>query len=397
METLEGEYQLLNSDSMTDLLQYALTGDPDARLTDFRCEVDAVHHRPGAEVSVGYVISYTVGDQPVEEYLVATTADVTGQVAELSQGDLTLRVWRHPDDPRLPGLADACQPETVAAWLTEITGSDAPSSLEVLAYRPLRRAVLRAVQGDRVFYLKVLPRKRADALATRHTVLGGSGLAPELLGRPGENVLIIPAARGRSYAQALVAAASEGLGVVPTPAQLVDLLDRLPAEAMSWPRRDAWSDRLDFHTHAAATALPERADEVHALARDLQPLLDAAPVGPVVPTHGDFYEANLYCDPDGTPSHLIDLDSVGPGRREDDLACLLGHLAVLPSLAPESYPMVPEHLAAATQDFESRVDPVALRARVAAVILSLVPSGSPEVRSTWLAEAQGWARSAVTP
>lgn len=41
------------------------------------------------------------------------------------------------------------------------------------------------------------------------------------------------------------------------------------------------------------------------------------------------------------PSALIDVDTLGPGRRADDLACLLAHLLTLPTLDADGYAEVP--------------------------------------------------------
>src|SRR5690606_15141007 len=69
---------------------------------------------------------------------------------------------------------------------------------------------------------------------------------------------------------------------------------------------------------------------------------------------------------------LLDVDSAGPGHRVDDLACLLGHMSVLPLLDPEAYRLVPGTFARWLAAADALVDPAALRARAAGVVLSLV-------------------------
>ena len=92
-----------------------------------------------------------------------------------------LRVWRHPADPRLPGLAPSCDPETVLGWLTA-AGIPAPEALhvELLGYRPLRRAVLRATADGADYYLKVLRSGYDDRLAERQELLAGAGVGLEV-------------------------------------------------------------------------------------------------------------------------------------------------------------------------------------------------------------------------
>jgi aminoglycoside phosphotransferase (APT) family kinase protein len=279
----------------------------------------------------------------------------------------------------------------VLAWLAR-AGGPAPSAfdLTLLGYRPLRRAVLRATADEAVSYVKVLRPDRADRLATRQELLAAAGLTPAVVARPAPGVLVTPAATGRPLAGLL---ADPGSAEVPTAAALVELLDRLPAGLAGLDRRPAWADRLDFHAATATQRLPAAADRIEALAATVQRQLDTAPVGPLVPTHGDFYEANILVE--GSRLNLIDLDAAGPGRREDDLACLLAHVAVLPPLSPFHYGHVPELLEAWTGDFSARVDPAALFARVAAVVLSLVAGGENDQAEIRLALAEAWAARAL--
>jgi hypothetical protein len=376
---------LLQSEDAAGLLRAALTGSAAADLPGFRAELTTWQYRPGAEVTAGYRVSYPAAGREVVEHLFATTAEVGPPAAMIVAGPLGFRVWRHPHDPRLPGLAAACDPDEVRAWPG--VGPDL-SRLDLLGYRPLRRAVLRVSTATGDTYLKVLRPDRAQRLAVRQGLFAEAGLTPALAGLPAPGVLVTPAAAGVSLASLLAAP-----GPLPGPAALVDLLDRLPAGLSGLERRPAWADRLDFHAATACQRLPEETARVHALAARLQHELDTAPVGPVVPTHGDFYEANVMVD--GDRLGLIDLENAGPGLREDDLACLLAHLAVLPGLSPAHYGRVPEVLGEWTQDFAGRVHPAALTARVAAVLLSLVAGGEGDQAAHRLDLAEAWSRRSM--
>ena len=389
--TVDRALALITSPEAGEVLQLALTGDPRVQLPGFRFEMDKVHHRPGADVSAVYRIFYDLpsAQAPTEEWLGLTSAKVDEGVATLIHNDLVLRAWRHPADPRLPGLSAACAADVVGGWL------GAPVELEMLAYRPLRRAVL-AARGERPAFIKVLRPEKSRGLAHRQHLLHAAGIAPPVIGEPAPGVLISAVAEGNSLAHALVAW-PEDPAQLPSAASLVALLDGLPAEVVRLPRRESWSDRIDFHAEGAATALPQLREEILALTAELKRLLTDAPVGPVVPTHGDFYEANIFTT-NGMASTLIDVDSVGPGRRDDDLACLLGHVAVLPNLSPEHYPRVAEIVEEWRSDFERRVHPVSLRARTASVILSLVAGADTPTALARLDLARAWlvrARQAV--
>ena len=381
--TIDRALALMTSPEAGSVLQLAVTGDPGAELPGFRFELDRVHHRPGADVSAIFQIWYDLPSPqvPTEEWLGLTTVEVTDGVTTLVHNDLVLRAWRHPADPRLPGLSAACDAEVVAGWM------GAPVELEMLAYRPLRRAVL-AARGERSAFIKVLRPGKASGLAQRQRLLHGAGIAPAVLGEPLPGVVVSAAADGISLAQALVAWPDHP-AQLPSAASLVALLDALPAEAVRFPRRESWSDRTDFHAAGAAAVLPDQADEIHSLAGEITRLLALAPSGPVVASHGDYYEANIFTR-DGRATSVIDLDSLGPGRRDDDLACLLGHVAVLPNLSPEHYPRVAEVVETWRTEFERVVHPASLRARTAAVILSLVSGADVPTALARLDLARAW-------
>ncbi|MFT3887059.1 MAG: aminoglycoside phosphotransferase family protein [Arachnia sp.] len=388
--TLLEETRLLTSDEAAGLLELALTGDPAVSIPGFQARLDELHYRPGAEVSGVFTVTFEPSPGDVQsDHLVATSAEVEGEVATLRRGDVALRVWRHPADPRLPGLAPACDPATVLGWLTD-AGVAPPEALhvELLGYRPLRRSVLRATADRADYYLKVLRPGYDDRLAVRQELLAGASLTVPILARPAAGVLLSPAAPGRPLAHALADEEAQ----LPDPADILALLDGLPAEVAGLPRRPSWSDRLDFHAATARQHRPSDAGRVDRLVERIQRVLDRGRHGPTVPTHGDCYEANIFVD--GARLTFIDVDSAGPGLREDDLACLLAHLAVLPTLAPGHYTRVPAVLGEWSAAFEECVDAADLRARTAAVLLSLVSGADPAQAETRLALAERYAAAA---
>lgn len=426
--------RLLTGPESAAMLQAALTGEPDGTVPGFGSRVDQVHDRPGAEVSATYQVSYLQGGRTVTDHLVATTAEVR-TAATVERDGLTVRVWRHPADPRLPGLAGACTPEVLAGWLpgapsdTGATADDVPERTgptaaipagtgadvadpgttpdaadpgtgpdvtDLLVYRPLRRAVLRTRRGGLTYFTKVVRPRHGDLLRQRHTLL--AGLGPDVVAAPAPGVLVTAHAPGTSLAVALSAWQLGESTVAPDPAAALDLLDRLPPAAVDLPARPSWTDRVDFHTATAAATLPRHAEEIRQLGAQIEQLATAYPVGPVVPTHGDFHEGNIFCQ-DGRPTRMIDIDTVGPGRREDDLACLTAHLAVLPDLSPGHYPRGAEVADRYARTFEETtpMHPGAFRIRVAGVLLSLVAGSPPATALTRLDLARAWAWRATLP
>ncbi|QOR70001.1 aminoglycoside phosphotransferase family protein [Ruania alkalisoli] len=385
---------LLSGPDSHDLVRAALGP---AGVEELAVEVEAVHHRPGFGVSAVYRVGYRHAGATVCEHMVASTAEVPHAegVATLQDGERHVRVWRRNDDPALPGLRTATDAVAMGAWLHDLAdlGDGGRAHVNVLGYRPTRRAVLRVRCGDDVAYLKVLPAHRAHRLVARHEMLTRAAVeAPRVLGTTKSGIVALSAMSGVPLAT-VIADAPRRPEAVPAPEQVIAWLETLPPEVVDLPRRPSWVDRIDFHATAARAALPSSAEAISTLEDGIGDVLAASPSGPVVPTHGDFYEANVFVA-DGRVRGAIDLDSLGPGAREDDLATMLGHLSVLPSLAPALYGHVPELTEEWFHSFAGRVDPAGLAARAAAVVVSLIAGASPGQREARLVQACWWLRRA---
>ena len=288
---------------------------------------------------------------------------------------LALGMWLHPHDPVLASLPWATDGEAVGR---DVFGSAAAARLSLLAYRPLRRAVVSAEHADGSAYLKLLPKDMLPGLRYRHELLAGAGVpAPPLLSSPGgRDVAVLGALPGTSLFRRI----AEGGAPDIAPESLLQLLDSLPAQALELPHRKAWADRAGDYAAAAAAVLPAEAHRIHGLAAGIAHVLASAPAGPQVPVHGDFHEGNLLVT-GAEITGLLDIDGLGPGQRADDLACLLGHLAVLAAAHPHQ-----PHFARALQRyrgvFQEAVDPAALNARTAGVVLTLVAGARPVKQSS---------------
>ncbi|WP_126382290.1 phosphotransferase [Actinomyces howellii] len=354
-------------------------------------EVHSVHHRPGAGVSVGYTaVVASAGGRRTTEYLCATTARLSNpQAAGLTRVAPTggvgpaVHVWRHPADPELPALAVACTPSLLSRRLGVAVKAT------MVAYRPTRRAVVRVTYPDSsTSYAKVLRPSQYAAFAERHRMLRAAGVpAPEVLRDDPDGLVLLSTGHGVALSSLL----SHGMDEAQAARvfhSLTGLLDSLPASALQLSAHPAWSERSRHYAHAASTVLPEHAARARAVSEGVEQLMAATDPGPIVPVHGDFYEANVLMEGEGVAS-LLDVDSLGPGHRVDDLACLLGHVSVLDHLAPASYPHLRPTLETWTRLASRQVDPVALRARCAGVVLSLVAGARREDGGPWRPDAEG--------
>lgn len=381
------QVELLTGAGARDLIAHAL-GTEGSELIE--CTVHSLHHRPGAGVTVGYTATVrTASGATEEQYICATTGRITNPTSsglvrlDHPDGEISVHVWRHPHDPELPTLPIACD----SGMVSRMVGATA--SVSIVSYRPTRRCVVK-VTGETgpIAYLKVVRPKLFPDLVRRHEILTAAGVpVPRITHADDRGLVVLTLAHGRPLARFL----SDGLDDdAATLDAVVGTLDLLPDEVTSLPRHPSWSERVDFYGHAAATALPSEAERARAVAHAVTRMMQASDPGPVVPSHGDFYEANIFLSSPTQVSALLDVDAVGPGHRVDDLACLLGHASVLPCLAPKSYPNVPDTLAVWWDHLAAEeVDRTALAARAAAVTLSLVAGAKKTQGEGWRKDALG--------
>ncbi|WP_181032450.1 MULTISPECIES: aminoglycoside phosphotransferase family protein [unclassified Arthrobacter] len=346
------------------------------------------HHRPGAGISALYRVdavprrgSADSGRQPVQLQVGATTAALTPEQSRRtvrgSADGTAVRLWVHPRDPVLSGLAWATSPGAVARDLFGAGTDGARASLTLAAYRPLRRAVVRGTFEGATAYLKVLQPGLAPGLRRRLEAAAAAGLpVPALLEIPAgavpepDSVLALRALPGRSLHQHLHVSPDDV-----DPQSLLDLLAGLPPEALAFRRRPAWAERVVDYAAGAAVAFPQEAERITRCAREIDAAVRAADPGPLVTAHGDFHGGNLLVDNPGRAgwkiSGMLDVDALGPGHLVDDLACFTGHLFVFAAVNPRS----PGLRASADRfagAFTAETDPAALYSRAAAVALTLV-------------------------
>ncbi|RAX47358.1 hypothetical protein DQ353_18865 [Arthrobacter sp. AQ5-05] len=357
---------------------------------DYEANRLRIQHRPGAGISAMYRMPAGTG---FNELGVSTEAirvpgvAATRVFATNDAPGVVVSGWIHPHDPKLPALALAAD----RAFVQETWGdAELLTRLKTIAYRPLRRAVLRAtfttrgpLRIARTIYLKVGRPQSIEALNRRHQLLAGTPVpVPPVLEPAIAGILALEAGNGESLSAAIRPRSGADLD----PRDFTTLLDALPGSVMALKPRDAWSDSTRRYQQAATLALPHRAGRIEELTGRIEAHLAASDRGDKVPAHGDFYDANILLD-GGKITALLDLDSLGPGYRVDDLACLLGHLAILPTLGEKNDGAAGalERFAAV---FERGVDPRALWARSAAVALTLIAGSRGLGGERWLQVAE---------
>jgi aminoglycoside phosphotransferase (APT) family kinase protein len=230
-------------------------------------------------------------------------------------------------------------------------------------YRAARRAVFEAHTPDRRLFVKVVRPHQAAGLQQRHTWLAGRWPTARSLGWSEElGAIVLDAVPGTTLRSSL----EQGTTSAPDPASLLELLDRLPGGS-HLDRATGPVDRLDARLDLLSAVTPHLGDRVQRLTTAIRELCDDD--DEPIPVHGDFHAAQIMVEA-GAVTGVVDVDTLGMGRRSDDLATALGHLVTLTTMSadPATISSYLEHM----QDtFERLANPADLRARTAAAILGL--------------------------
>ncbi|MDN5913178.1 MAG: aminoglycoside phosphotransferase family protein [Yaniella sp.] len=319
-----------------------------------------------------------------QTYFGMTTAPVppTSQGQTTNHGRYQVFVWEHPLDPLLPGLGLAATPAKVQRYFAP---QRELASLQTIIYRPMNRAVFRAHLapqqpaglGDTI-YLKVLRRNAATALYNIHLSLAAAGVpvvAP--IAEPVADVLALAGGQGIPLGELV---RTEGVHNQFDPRRLIGILDRFPHQVIDYPHRPSWADRHQEFIYSARQAMPADDERIAHLGYQLEHAHEGLELGPLVPTHGDLYEAHILVHQGtGRIQQILDVDGAGPGFRVDDYACLIGHLAVLGQTEQQHWGW--QTAMRFFNQLAPYTNPYALAVRSAAMVVSLIPGHQPDAES----------------
>src|SRR5581483_1898517 len=296
-------------------------------------------------------------------------------------------VWAFPDDPALPGLPAAADPDGRLVR-RRLRPRPAEVAVEPLHYRPRHRAVLRyRLPGRRALFAKVLTPGRARRLLGLADKLRRALPDPGLrLAVPGGTLapgaLLLPALPGPSLRDLLL-----GGGPLPPPEVMAALSDRLHdlgsaafaagGTATGTASAGTGRRRVDAATALAAARIVARLlpGEGATAGRLAEAVIawsetDDPPDDRIV--HGDLYENQVLVD--GDVLGLLDLDDLGPGDPLLDAANFTAHLLLLARSGAAAGSLIHRYRQELATAFIRRLDadPAALAWREAYCLLRLV-------------------------
>ncbi len=376
--------------TVADQLLQRATIDSGAQLRGWKLEHMDVH--PGVQATATYLVELTRGSRPVRTRF-GITRRAGGPTRSDSLADVyqdgrnTVAIWEYPEDPDLPALAIAANGRELARALIQygvLPKRADPTQLQVelTSYRPRRRAVFRAWWDEDLWYVKVLRPESLTATRDRHRMLLDAGIpAPEVLVAARSGLLVMPQLPGRPLADAIFDPKP------PISAEsLIELLDSVPAGVSSLPRRPPWASGVEHFANQIARTMPALENKLNWLTDDILSGLANSPVGNE-PTHGDFHEGQIRIARRRVTG-LLDIETLGPGSRVDDLACLVAHLACVQNMNDAQHERIAELLRQWVPVFDERVDSIELRLRAAAVVVSLATGPYRANEPDWQAETR---------
>ena len=241
-----------------------------------------------------------------------------------------VRIWLHPADPHLPALTPVAYHGGAGALLERL-GLGPLRTIEMIGYRPGRRAILRVGTDDPApVWVKVVRPSRVTRIVDAHRALIAAGLpVPDVLGWSPDGLLVLSHAVGEPATE-----------IEWDAERLLDAVDalrsRLAEAPLDQPARTSLSRRQAWYADRLRAALPAdpRVDEI---ARAAEGMLEGAP--PVeVTVHGDLHLGQLFLSgAEHAVTGLVDVDTAGRGDAADDAASFLAH-AVTSAIATEPSP-----------------------------------------------------------
>lgn len=230
-------------------------------------------------------------------------------------------IWVHPDDPHLPALAAAAFPHALGVVLARLGVPGAVESVDLVAYRPARRAVVRARAGGATVYVKVVRPDRVESIAARHRAFADAGVpVPAVLGWSPSGLMVLAPARGTPLEAAVAEVDADALvrGVGRLREQIASIAGTPP------PARPSVASRAEWYAGRLAERMPHLADRLAPLVTVAQGA-SAASVDPVT-VHGDLHAGQLFVDDDGrSVSGLIDVDTAAASDPGTDSGAFVAH------------------------------------------------------------------------
>jgi aminoglycoside phosphotransferase len=285
--------------------------------------ISAFHVEPrGPSFLVGFRVGMTSGNE-VFIYVEPNTRHRNSPEKELSEtGGYPLMVWQFPSDPKLNSLASVVGTEPLGVLFKRLDLGWVPTEVELLAYRPGRRAVVRCSAGSSTAFVKAVRPQFAARVVGASRLARDAGLpAPEVIGWSPAGIVIYSTANGVELSRASENKIS-GETAINAALEALLMIEKIETEV---PSRTPIIKNVAWYFARAKQAHPAE----RAILTNLEGKIRATKINRINPDnattiHGDLHLGQIFVtnDSSNSVSGIIDLDDMGLGTVGDDIASL---------------------------------------------------------------------------
>ena len=287
----------------------------------------------GSTFTTGHRIRVREGDAEVTHviFIDGGSPDRAGVVELTASDGERLCGWIYPRDPALPALSAVVNPTDAGTLLIRLGVDPVGATVELLTYRPGKRAVVRVRSADHTLYVKVVRPSSVNELVAEHRRWREHDLpAPPVVGWAPEGLIALGALPGVEAIH-VVDAIHDSDAFLEALAQLCDRIAAVPADR---PARASLTTRLPWYLARLRSLLPHDGARVADLGARIRDRLDRSPATPIATIHGDLHLGQIMVDAENpaTIVGVLDIDTAGSGDPADDLGALHAHLVVTAEL-----------------------------------------------------------------
>lgn len=281
----------------------------------------------------GHRVSFEATDGITHTETIYVQDNATGDAAdgvlrlESATGE-AIDVWVYPKDPALPALAAAVFSDAAAVLLQRLNLPHSDLDVQVSAYRPGKRAVVRMTNPESTVFFKVVKPRVAESMFNRHARWLAAGVpVPRAIAWSPDGLVALEQLPGVEAIEVVQRLAAND-DFVDAVQDLVSRIAYIPGDDNA---RTSLVRRLDWYHRALVSLAPAYENEIAQVTALIgSRFAGAAPPPALVTIHGDLHLAQLFVEPSAPHAILgvLDIDTAGLGDIADDAAALWAHLIV---------------------------------------------------------------------
>jgi aminoglycoside phosphotransferase len=276
----------------------------------------------GPSFLVGFRVGLATGDEVFVYVEPDTRAAQQQDTASGVTAEPPLVVWKFPADPKLESLASIVNTEPLGVLFNRLKLGWVPSEVELLSYRPGRRAMVRCGNGRSTAFVKAVRPQTAERVVAATKRARDTGIpSPDVLGWSPAGIAIYDTAEGVELTRAHEIGVSGKLAINAA-FEALAMMEKITTDL---PTRTPILDNFEWYLAKSRQAHPAEKDALTQLDASIRSTaLTPADPEKMITVHGDLHLGQIFVTKDSphTVSGIIDLGDLGKGIVGDDIASL---------------------------------------------------------------------------